>query len=1014
MSRKIVSRLAPGALALLLALTAFVSPNAQTTIADVPDPPPQSSSPADSGIIAEFMDLENKRNVAFEDIRRMTGDNGYTAALTRDPHLPTCWAGNFPIAGVYGESGWIVMAAVQYNDQLIMAGEFQWAHNIQTYNIVAWDGSSWSDLNVGCNAPVSDVAVYNGDLYACGLFDIAGSATVNGIARWDGSNWHPVGGGANSIVWELEVHNGELLAAGYFTSIGGVTANGIAAWDGSSWSDFNAGFDDATLAMTIHDNTLYAGGLFTESDDGTAMNRVAYWHESSAEWRPLNDDPGTGVNNDVYDMTTWDDRVVACGEFTEIFRPTGLTAGYIMAYEPATGDFYSLSGGMDNTVFGVGTYNDRLFAGGEFDLAGGAIIRFVAARDPGDVYWEPVDADDFLIRPVNVYNFAQYYDELIMVGEMLQVGYDFDEDRFENEFPAYGMVRWDGSDYRPVSLGLAGSARDFVEYDGELIVAGLSKSFADGTTGHGILSWNGTSWSRLGNGVDYRIYALEVFNGDLYAAGDFDEVGETDANNIARWNGTSWSVLDDGLEDPGSNARVNDLTVFDGNLMVGGSFSQAGGNAANNTCRWTGSSWAPFGPGFNEPVLALHAFDGELYAGGRFDLNYDRIARWDPTGGGSWDNVSGGIPSGWVTAMTTFNGDLIVAGWFGNAGGTIVDNIARWDGSSFWPLAGTDLDSTSSALLEVDGELVAGGIFDDAQAMPVDYLATYDGSAWSGLGELNDRVYALYEWNNELYIGGRFRLSESGTVLAPGFTVLSPDFDGDGFCAAADNCPSLFNDMQIDSNGDGVGDVCSNTSPGGMVALSLGWINLQFTTVNTLGHTTVDTADIGPPLPAGYTYALGEETRFFDISSSADYDGDIQLTFTYDPSELVGDASSLSILHYDTATGSWNDITTGVFPGNSQVTGPAPCLSPFTLALSACCSGQTGNVNNDPGGQVDLPDVIFLVNALFLGGDQPECPAAANIDGDQQCNVDLPDVIALVNALFLGGNPPAPCLSQCQ
>ncbi|MBD3401940.1 hypothetical protein GF420_03520 [candidate division GN15 bacterium] len=79
-----------------------------------------------------------------------------------------------------------------------------------------------------------------------------------------------------------------------------------------------------------------------------------------------------------------------------------------------------------------------------------------------------------------------------------------------------------------------------------------------------------------------------------------------------------------------------------------------------------------------------------------------------------------------------------------------------------------------------------------------------------------------------------------------------------------------------------------------------------------------------------------------------------------------------------------------------------------------CCVGNTGNVNDDPAGNVDLPDVIYLVNALFLGGPPPPCPAAANINGDSGCNIDLPDVIYLVNALFLGGPAPAACLPACE
>ncbi|MBD3403311.1 hypothetical protein GF420_10485, partial [candidate division GN15 bacterium] len=68
-----------------------------------------------------------------------------------------------------------------------------------------------------------------------------------------------------------------------------------------------------------------------------------------------------------------------------------------------------------------------------------------------------------------------------------------------------------------------------------------------------------------------------------------------------------------------------------------------------------------------------------------------------------------------------------------------------------------------------------------------------------------------------------------------------------------------------------------------------------------------------------------------------------------------------------------------------------------------CCVGIRGNVNGDSGENVDLPDVIYLVNALFQGGPPPPCPAEANVNADPQGDIDLLDVTYLVNALFLGG-----------
>jgi hypothetical protein len=85
----------------------------------------------------------------------------------------------------------------------------------------------------------------------------------------------------------------------------------------------------------------------------------------------------------------------------------------------------------------------------------------------------------------------------------------------------------------------------------------------------------------------------------------------------------------------------------------------------------------------------------------------------------------------------------------------------------------------------------------------------------------------------------------------------------------------------------------------------------------------------------------------------------------------------------------------------------------FSGASSGCCVGTTGNVNGDVVGSIDLSDLIFLVNFLFLGGPTPVCYASANVNGDPGCNVDLSDLIYFVNYLFLGGSNPALCNPGC-
>jgi hypothetical protein len=61
-----------------------------------------------------------------------------------------------------------------------------------------------------------------------------------------------------------------------------------------------------------------------------------------------------------------------------------------------------------------------------------------------------------------------------------------------------------------------------------------------------------------------------------------------------------------------------------------------------------------------------------------------------------------------------------------------------------------------------------------------------------------------------------------------------------------------------------------------------------------------------------------------------------------------------------------------------------------------------GDPNHD--GMIDVADVIYLINYLFLSGSEPDPYESGDANGDGQ--VDIGDVVYLANYLFLGGAPP--------
>jgi hypothetical protein len=327
--------------------------------------------------------------------------------------------------------------------------------------------------------------------------------------------------------------------------------------------------------------------------------------------------------------------------------------------------------------------------------------------------------------------------------------------------------------------GVDGSVAAAVAWDpdgpgplGEHLVVGGFFSMAGGVRANGIAAFDPVSrqWRGLGN-LSGRVKALAVLpNGDLVAGGSGVSIGGLDARSVARWDGSAWNVLGGGVTGPPLSAtEVRSLTVRpNGDLIVGGQFSLAGGLPAVSIARWDGAAWHSMGnltlggiPPSADTVAALP--NGDVIAGGLFDsaggVPATRIARWD---GSTWYTLGSGIapatPGGLAFVrrlLVRGNGDLIVAGSFAFAGGQPANNIARWDGTVWSPL-GAGLSLNTIALLELpNGDLLAGGY----EVLGSQAVASFDGTAWTGMGNLPPfGASALARLGNgELFAGGDFR-----------------------------------------------------------------------------------------------------------------------------------------------------------------------------------------------------------------------------------------------------------------
>lgn len=636
-------------------------------------------------------------------------------------------------------------------------------------------------------------------LYVGGRFNVAGTIESRGIVRWDGSAWSTVGDESPDndvdclVSFESEAHQ-YLYAGGSFTSIGGVPAAHIARWDGSSWSSLGSGLDGPVYAVAEFDDgsglALYAAGWFTQAG-GQPASAIAKWDGS--QWTDVGGGVSAPDHPQIYDLKVFDDgagpALFAAGSFT--------SAGSTMTEGIAKWDgdqWLPLGAGL----IGVGArgsalevFNDgsgeSLYLGGRFDMVGGVVASNIARWD--GVEWTPVGPglnNEVVDLEVHRYSVLP---ALFAAGR-----FRVTED---GATTLNHVAAWTGRTWEPLrdgdEPGLADRAfvlEVFEDDDGPAMFVGGNFSHDISRQAMSFIGrWDDNGWSPLTRGIDAAVNTLlEVDLGvgaRLFAGGEFNRIGNANADHIAMWNGDRWAPLGLGL-----NGDVADLAGFveDGRtkLIVAGNFTQAGVANANRVAIWDSSAWSALGNGFDNWVNAVAVYDDgtgpAIYAGGSYSFSgstrVHRVTKWN---GESWVNV-GSEFSGTVHDLIVFDDGsgpaLYASGRLNSADGQSVSGIARWDGTRWSSVGGgiTASPATVYAMAVYDGplgpRLVAAGEFDAAGGVAMKHIAAWDGSTWSPLGEGIDRtsssqqrVYSLavgdFGQGSLLFAGGDFGIAGS-------------------------------------------------------------------------------------------------------------------------------------------------------------------------------------------------------------------------------------------------------------
>ncbi|MDH3890269.1 MAG: thrombospondin type 3 repeat-containing protein [candidate division Zixibacteria bacterium] len=229
-------------------------------------------------------------------------------------------------------------------------------------------------------------------------------------------------------------------------------------------------------------------------------------------------------------------------------------------------------------------------------------------------------------------------------------------------------------------------------------------------------------------------------------------------------------------------------------------------------------------------------------------------------------------------------------------------------------------------------------------------ISTYywDGSSWALLwmeadASTNPVGFSMYTGNAT--DGGQ--IVHIDWVHIQSEPANDADLDGVGDCV--DNCPEHANVDQADSDGDFLGDDCDNCP-------ELANTDQQDSDLDGVG----DSCDLCPG---------------FDDNLHSDNDG-------------IPDSCD-NCPHID-----------NVDQQDSDSNGVGDVCEP-------CCTGVRGNVNGDPAEVIDIADLVYLVDWMFVAGPYPPCPKEADLNGDGP--IDIADLVYLVDFMFAGGPAPAVC-----
>lgn len=307
-------------------------------------------------------------------------------------------------------------------------------------------------------------------------------------------------------------------------------------------------------ALLVDGSSLYVAGDFVNIADTIETNRIARFNLLTEQWEPL-----SGSFNEVVDaVETYENKVYAGGNFTS-------PGNYVASWDGTS--WNTLSTGVNNRVYALATSGSNLYIGGDFTSPNFYLTK-----------WE-IDNEIFTASPIGM---TQPVNALVVSGSDLYISYAASP--FINKMDTATNTTTGLGGGLPSSVTCMAVSGSDIYVGGYFTVSGSTK----------IARWDTVSnaWFGLSTGISFTPESIAVSGSDIYVGGD---------DVVYKWNGSSWSALGGGL-----SPAVFTLETYSDKVYAGGFITETGSNLS--TWNVVDEQWSAFTTETNSSVFANDYF----------------------------------------------------------------------------------------------------------------------------------------------------------------------------------------------------------------------------------------------------------------------------------------------------------------------------------------------------------------------------------------------------------------------